>query len=565
MSLRIVCPHCEKVYVLGDALRGKKVRCKECQKSFVIRDAVAPDSDEPNLSGPMREEPRGRRAASRPAEPREDEDEERLPRRRKVRRHTPARRPTSWLVGGVVTGVVLVGALVGGLLWALKTRNPPATPVTSAPPATEPIQDDGKLLEHALAELDRVEPGWRMADLQGKRTAIPDQNNSALQVRAAKKLLPTDWPRWPIETAEQSSERVAQLRQEFEERLNNHPPTEELTAAQVAALRAELHRAAAALAAAGKLVDMPAGRFPIDWSGDLDKALGQLLSIESRHITQMLRYDAMLRAHAKDYNGALASCRAGLNAGRSIGDEHTYMAQLIRIACRQAILLVIERVLNQGEAPEQALAALQARVEEDAEQPLLRYALPGERAFQDWFMQAVQEGRKSTDEVEMQPNTIKRARVALLRLSNQCVEIARLPVDAQRPRIEALAKTMPGLSKSVQLGWMSFEKIALECRRSQAEMYCAAVALALERYRHAHQRWPTDLSELVPAFLPKVPLDTLDGKPLRYRRLADHVVVYSVGHDGKDDGGMLDKDFTKPGTDRGVRLWDVPHRRQQPR
>jgi hypothetical protein len=62
-----------------------------------------------------------------------------------------------------------------------------------------------------------------------------------------------------------------------------------------------------------------------------------------------------------------------------------------------------------------------------------------------------------------------------------------------------------------------------------------------------------------------VPTDPFDGRPLRYRRLADGVVVYSVGDDRADDGGTLADDFPPPaGTDLGVRLWDVPHRRQPP-
>jgi hypothetical protein len=47
--------------------------------------------------------------------------------------------------------------------------------------------------------------------------------------------------------------------------------------------------------------------------------------------------------------------------------------------------------------------------------------------------------------------------------------------------------------------------------------------------------------------------------------LDDGVVIYSVGADGKDNGGKLDKNPTKDGTDRGFRLWDVPKRRQPPK
>jgi hypothetical protein len=68
---------------------------------------------------------------------------------------------------------------------------------------------------------------------------------------------------------------------------------------------------------------------------------------------------------------------------------------------------------------------------------------------------------------------------------------------------------------------------------------------------------------LIPEFLDKVPTDPYDGKPLRYRRLDDGVVVYSIGRDGKDDGGKLDRnDQLRAGIDFGFQLWDVNRRRQ---
>jgi hypothetical protein len=90
--------------------------------------------------------------------------------------------------------------------------------------------------------------------------------------------------------------------------------------------------------------------------------------------------------------------------------------------------------------------------------------------------------------------------------------------------------------------------------------------LATERFRQAEGKWPASLDQLRPRFLSEVPLDPFDGKPLRYKRLEDGVIVYSVGADGTDNGGILDRESPyKQGTDVGFRLWDVPHRRQSPR
>lgn len=70
-----------------------------------------------------------------------------------------------------------------------------------------------------------------------------------------------------------------------------------------------------------------------------------------------------------------------------------------------------------------------------------------------------------------------------------------------------------------------------------SELRCATAALAIERFRLAHGKLPEKIDEIVPRFLPAVPLDPFDGRPLRYHRLAKGYVVYSVGGDCHDDGG----------------------------
>jgi hypothetical protein len=100
----------------------------------------------------------------------------------------------------------------------------------------------------------------------------------------------------------------------------------------------------------------------------------------------------------------------------------------------------------------------------------------------------------------------------------------------------------------------------------QALGRCAVAAVAAERYRLRHGTWPASLAALVPEFLRQVPADPYDGQPLRYRRLPDGVLIYSVSTDGQDDGGTINRENpTFPGSDLGFRLWDVKHRRQPPR
>ena len=80
----------------------------------------------------------------------------------------------------------------------------------------------------------------------------------------------------------------------------------------------------------------------------------------------------------------------------------------------------------------------------------------------------------------------------------------------------------------------AFEKAFL----MQAQRELARAAIALQRHRLEHGRFPESLEDLAPRFLSGVPTDWMDGAPLRYRLGEDGgFTLYSVGRDGKDDGG----------------------------
>ena len=70
----------------------------------------------------------------------------------------------------------------------------------------------------------------------------------------------------------------------------------------------------------------------------------------------------------------------------------------------------------------------------------------------------------------------------------------------------------------------------------------AYIACGLERYRLAHGQYPDSLDALAPQFAAKLPHDIIGGQPLKYHRTANgRFVLYSVGWNGKDDGGEAGK------------------------
>ena len=82
---------------------------------------------------------------------------------------------------------------------------------------------------------------------------------------------------------------------------------------------------------------------------------------------------------------------------------------------------------------------------------------------------------------------------------------------------------------------------------AQLEMLHAVLALVV--YRDANGGYPESLDALVPKRLDAAPIDPFSDKPVVYRREGEGYVLYSVGPDFNDDGGV----------DAGKLFADDPH------
>jgi hypothetical protein len=87
------------------------------------------------------------------------------------------------------------------------------------------------------------------------------------------------------------------------------------------------------------------------------------------------------------------------------------------------------------------------------------------------------------------------------------------------------------------------------------------LAFALAAYRLEHGHYPKKLDVLAPRYLAAIPPDLFSGKPLIYRPSAKGYLLYSVGVNGKDEGGRGYDDEPK-GDDLSVRM-PLPRRQRK--
>jgi hypothetical protein len=424
----------------------------------------------------------------------------------------------------------------------------------------------------AVAETDRLDPGWRFEDLEAQRRLPPAEQNAALQVLKVESMIPAGWNSRPAGPGDKDPGKADDV-------LRDLPPERQLDEGQVRRLRADLERAGAARAQARKLADMPEGRYPVTWRPDIITTTFPWMDGVQGSTRPLLQLDALLRDQDGDPDGAVVSARALVNIGRSLGDEPFYYASAIRSQCRQDAVRAVERTLGQGQPSEEALAAVQESFAREDAVPLLLLYFRGQRALMHVFLTRVDAGQNRISEIGCMPTRGLGAHAetwlgrphalhkhaCYLRDMNEPVEIAKLPLERQYPLYRDWRRRKGFVENVGNILTIGNRRDEDSLFTHHALLRCGLAAVAAERYRREHGDWPEALADLVPGYLPAVPLDPFDGEPLRYRRTDGGAVIYSVGEDDRDDGG----DRSPPPGEHVPRdvvftLWDVAGRRQPP-
>jgi hypothetical protein len=134
--------------------------------------------------------------------------------------------------------------------------------------------------------------------------------------------------------------------------------------------------------------------------------------------------------------------------------------------------------------------------------------------------------------------------VAALRAVSEEVDRA----TVRRSRWEIFAEFFSGRSpRAVIAEQIGLITAALECPafdaalhaedRGKAQFQLTVVALALAAYRADRGSYPEKLADFCPKYLSEVPCDPCGDGPPKYRRIGKEYEIYSVGPNGKDDGG----------------------------
>ncbi len=161
--------------------------------------------------------------------------------------------------------------------------------------------------------------------------------------------------------------------------------------------------------------------------------------------------------------------------------------------------------------------------------------------------------RTTPDELAVQLNKINEFYCALLGVANTNA-LERIRKSDERPQsldaADIHTRVTCGLLSS------SFKAYTQTLTNSKARLHVAVGLIAVRRWQLGHNgEVPSSLEAAAKeAGLPAVPLDPYGALPVRFTVVDGQPTVYSVGQDGRDDGGKIDNARTPDSGDLLLRL-----------
>jgi hypothetical protein len=339
----------------------------------------------------------------------------------------------------------------------------------------------------ADAELVRLEK--RFGSLGGRSIVAPPvaaADNSARFVSAAAALAVRPAPKSGYDTLDDAITH-------FDRLLGPSPVPEDV--------RTWLEANQEAIRLAGEAVPRHQASWDADYAGG-----GTLRLLDIRTLSNALYLAAILDLKAGHPDEASRNTAAGLAVAASLRHEPSMTSQLIRVGVAMQQCQAVKRLIARSEPSKTVLEELARALSENRQTDPMRVALRGELSFMKVVMVPNEGGPLD-----------RMGRVESLRHLERLIDAEEGP--RPRPRVPVpsgswlrdprhIASTLlSGLERTVTSGDTHNNGLAV-----------AEVGVALRRYRLDRGSYPGDLSALVPAYLGRLPIDAMTGKPPVYLR-----------------------------------------------
>jgi len=385
-------------------------------------------------------------------------------------------------------------------------------------------------------------------------TVIFDERNAATIYNDAFPMIediPYLWPAYEADQQPEDSRREAAAYESFLDKFENNE-TDNL-APEVDALRPWLDRNEDAIALLLEAVEIDRCRFPYDFVFEDEQHLSPM-----RDAARILRLAALISAADGDAPRASELSWALLRVGNHLQEDTVVISNLVRCAIFSLSYSTLNDVAS--------IAPIPADWRKPIDDELLRYSdlnswadlrkeklffLQGMHILLAWPTEMPETASPSPSPVQPSPPRlrfklllgvwIKPNIVKHLEFMDEFETICREPYWEAQPKLirwEAEAAELPRFYAPASTMLEAMTRYAERVAMTQTKAVAARLGLALAVYKQQTGSYPDDLAALVPHFIGEIPLDPFTGNPFIYRTEGVGFILYSLGPNLTDDGGI---------------------------
>ncbi|MCC6694294.1 MAG: hypothetical protein IT365_01560 [Candidatus Hydrogenedentes bacterium] len=276
---------------------------------------------------------------------------------------------------------------------------------------------------------------------------------------------------------------------------------------------------------------------------------------EARNLARYMAAAAEIAARDGGIELALTYEHTTLRLARTVGESRTILAQLVQIAIVGIAFDSSQRVLTYGEPGAENVAAITKELKELRDPDRFVRALMTESSYKsDLLVDSTPRLWAGLNELKMTGAMAAMADAVNAKDPNHRRELLKQAREAAEEGpffLYAIAQiTTPALLRSID---------ALD--RMVAQTTVMEVGLAISQYHAEHGAYPEALDAVTQYLGGKVPSDPYTGTPLMYEKRGAGYVLYSVGPNLHDDGGVA---LHGPGGVSGDVLWAIGQPEPQP-
>jgi hypothetical protein len=326
-----------------------------------------------------------------------------------------------------------------------------------------------------------------------------------------------------------------------------------LSAEQMQELKSVLEDSKETLGLLHSVPDGMRSRYPVDLTQGFNALLPHLAKI--KRAATLLCAESVYYATLGDQERAVEAVTAASRLANSLRNEPTLISYLVFTSAHSMALITTDRLLQKPSLSDDQLRRLE-RVAVRADYPAgLSHALVAERCQGLSLFTNPQEQKAflsgNLGSSGSSSGGLRSAAISgVLKTTGIMRRDRRFYLETMAQHVNAANKPMPerfgvAPTNAVPHKLYIFSRMLLP---SLSNLYAKSgdvmarasslrTAIAVERYRLAAGALPESLGQLVPRYLPEIPIDPFTGKPLKYERREPGYVVYSLGSNRVDDGG----------------------------